>query len=434
MLKMGCAKVDITPKFPVFLRGYGARNELSHCIEERLEAGLMVLEQGKVKLLLVTIDNLGIGVNDCDKIYADLKKATGFDASHIYLCCSHTHFAPGLSNYYVTFNGGSIPIGMYPPEKRYYDFFIKKLIEGVKEAEACVEKVEIEEAQIPVSCVSFNRRPIVKGTNTVETNYVYPKNDSRYNFQDVDRELMVWRFKAGDKLKAIIGRFSCHPVTGGNEYYGVSADYPGYFQKFVSEYFGCPGYFILGSAGDVVPMRRQGTSRKDIGCVLASAIRLAELTFHKAGEFKLSEKIIKVPLKLRVKCSRKNAQALWDAKVAECSKKKDYDEALGWIAYKHEFVNTYPTDDVELPIRLMKLGTKILVGLPFEVLTSVGKGLRKACPNTILTSVTGGYEGYLPVASEYKQGGYEATWGPRFNKTAGNEILAAAIKAVKEFE
>ncbi|MBR4223017.1 MAG: neutral/alkaline non-lysosomal ceramidase N-terminal domain-containing protein, partial [Victivallales bacterium] len=416
MLKMGCAKVDITPKFQVFLRGYGARNCLSNEIEERLEAGIMILAQGKKKQLLITLDNLGINIRCCERIYADLKEATGFDASNTYLCCSHTHFAPGMEDYYVTFPGGDIPIGKYPAEKKYYTFWLKQIVAGIKEAEANLEQVELEETVIPVSSVSFNRRTIVKATGKVVTNYTWPtKTVADYDFQPVDTQFNVWRFKAGDKLKAIVGRFSCHPVTGGHNQYGVSADYPGYFQKYIREFFGCPGFFILGSAGDVVPMQRQGTARKDIGMILASAVRLAERTFQKAIDFKLGNETILVPLKLRVKCDRRKADALWNAAVEKARGEKDYDENLGWLAYKHSFVKMYPADDVEVPLRLMRLGTKVLVGMPFEVLTEIGLKLREACPEAVLTSITGGYDGYLPLAKEYKRGGYEATWGPRFN-------------------
>ena len=434
MFKMGCVKVDITPKFPVFLRGYGARNCLSNAIEEPLEAGVMVFQQGKKKQLLITVDNTGIDIEQCNRIYADLKAATGYDGKNTFLCASHTHFAPGFEHYTVTFPGGDIPLGRYPAEEKYYKFWLKQVVAGIAKAEANLEEVEIEEAVIPVSSVSFNRRTVVKETGKVETNYTWPTAKiDRYNIQPVDTDFNVWRFKAGDAIKAIIGRFSCHPVTGGQYFYGVSADYPGYFQKYIKEFFGCPGFFILGAAGDVVPMQRNGTARKDIGMILASAVRLAERKFQKASKPALDFAIVNVPLKLRVKCDRKKADALWNAALEKAKGEKEYDENLGWITYKYNFVKMYPSDDVEVPLRLMRLGTKVLVGMPFEVLTAIGVKLREACPNAVLTSITGGYEGYLPMSREYKRGGYEATWGPRFNFKAGEQMLAAAIKAVKEF-
>ena len=115
-IQLGCAKADITPKFPVYMRGYSSRNCLSNGVEEPLEAGVLVLQQGRTKLLVITLDNLGLERHCVQKLCADIEKATGFGEADTYLCCSHTHFAPGLSEFYVFRPDGTIPIGIYPPE------------------------------------------------------------------------------------------------------------------------------------------------------------------------------------------------------------------------------------------------------------------------------------------------------------------------------
>ena len=56
MLKMGCAKVDTTPDFPVYLRGYGFRNRQTDAIADRLETGVIALEQEGKTILLITAD------------------------------------------------------------------------------------------------------------------------------------------------------------------------------------------------------------------------------------------------------------------------------------------------------------------------------------------------------------------------------------------
>lgn len=434
MLKIGCAKVDITPDFPVYLRGYASRNELSNAIEERLSAGIMLLAQGRSRHLLLTVDSLGIGIRECERIYRDLEKATGYKEAQIYLACSHTHFAPGLDDDCVIRPGGKLKPGIYPAEPEYYPFFLGQLVRGIAEAEKSLEAVSLEETAIPVPSVLFNRRTIERKSGKVVTNYLYPENPEDYRFQPVDPELMVWRFKKTDGgIKAIVGRFGCHAVTGGRNQYAISADYPGYFQTFIQKEFGCPGYFLLGTAGDVVPLQRNGSSRQDIADVLVKSIRLAERTFHKVDEFKLEGTTIQVPVTLRVKCSRQDADKIL-AKVLKENEGANFDGdrcLLGVYAVHN--VKTYPKDRVELPLRLLRLGDRVLVGMPFEVLTEIGLRLRKSCPNAILTSITGGYEGYLPLAKDYRLGGYESTLGAQFNCRAGDDFLKAAIAAVKAF-
>jgi len=392
MLRIGCAKVDTTPDHPVYLRGYGARNALSNGIEERIHAGLMILEQEGQKVLLVTLDMIGINAETAQKVYKALEAETGFGEGNTYLCGSHSHFAPGLNKYRVSVPGGELPPGDYPADEAYCSFFIAQLVAGVREAQKNVEDVEVEEVEIPLPELLMNRRPIMKGTNKVETNYVYPlpPEDEKYDFQPVDPNLMVWRFRTSRGLKAILGRFSCHPVTGGYNFYGVSGDYPGYFQQYVSELFGCPAFFMLGSAGDAVPMQRENESRKDIGHIMAYAIRLAERRFRKAPEFSLDYKLIKLHVTPRTDVEPVNPNTV-------------------------------------LPMRFLHLGSKILVGMPFEVLTEIGLELRKACPNAILTSITGGYDGYLPLAKHQEQGGYEVEDGTEFIIGTGDAFLKTAI-------
>ena len=48
--KFGCAKADITPDYPCYLRGYASRNRLSDGIADRLEVGTMVFSGNRKKV------------------------------------------------------------------------------------------------------------------------------------------------------------------------------------------------------------------------------------------------------------------------------------------------------------------------------------------------------------------------------------------------
>ena len=434
MLRVGCSKVDITPDFPAFLRGYASRKGLSDGIEDRLSAGVMVLDQDGTRILLLTVDSIGIGIRYCERIYKAIGERFGYGEDRIYLASSHTHFAPGFSGYCVIFPDGELPVGKYPPDDRYYDLFIGRLLSGIAEAEKNLEDTEIEETEIPVPAVPFNRRTIKRSDGMVEMSWLYPDNPDDFEFQKVDPMMTVWRFKTHGVNKAILARFGCHPVTGGFDEYAISADYPGHFQTIVQREFGCPGFFLQGTAGDVVPMQRNGESRRDIAEILVRSIRLAERSFRKIESFKLAAKVVQVPAMLSTTCPREEVETHL-AKVFEDNSGDGFDvEKCIKGVYEYENAVAYPQDNTELPLRLMRLGDKVLVGMPFEVLTEIGLRLRKACPNAILTTITGGYEGYLPLAVDYPRGGYETTLGPYFQQGTGDRFLLAAIDAVKAFD
>jgi len=75
----------------------------------------------------------------------------------------------------------------------------------------------------------------------------------------------------------------------------------------------------------------------------------------------------------------------------------------------------------------VRLGDKVLVGVPFEVVSAIGLALKKACPNAVMTTLTGGNEMYLPTAADFQNGGYETEWGANFAPETGDNIAAAAI-------
>ena len=440
MLRLGCAKVDVIPDFPVFLHGYGARNQRADGIESPVEVGVLALEQDGRRVLLVTADMIGVFMDTARKIYAALEAKFGIAYPDIWLSCSHSHFCPALAGFGVTAAGG-LELGWYPQsQEHYFEFWMERLERCVEQALGSLREVTLEQVTIPVSGIAFNRRPVNKATGLVETNYTWPRGKAdKYDFQRIDETFSVWRFLADGKPVAILGRYSCHPVTGGQNQYAFSGDYPGYFKAAVQRLFGCPGFFLLGTAGDVVPMRRNGDSREDLGETLARAIRLNELRFRPAPEFRLETKLVEVPCHISRldNYDRSQREARWQAALAAASRdpKAPYNDALAAELYRYDISARYPdTVDPAIPIQLLRLGDSVLVGIPFEPLSQVGLAFNAACPNGVLVSLTGGQEGYLALASQFPHGGYETERGSDFAPGTGDAILAAAIQAVRDFQ
>ena len=435
MLKMGCAKIDVTPDFPVFLRGYGARKQKTALVEEPVEVGVIALEQNAKKVLMITVDNIGIQVEDCREVTARLRKEFGIGGADVMISCSHTHFAPGFTSYSVTFPDGELEQGIYPADKEYFEFWYAKTRIAVRAALDDMEAVSLDCAVIPVSGIAFNRRTVKKSDGLVQTNYLLPKNLDDFDFSPIDELFYVWRFNKGNRPKGILGRYSCHPVTGGAEFYGISADYPGYFKKCVQDEFGCPGFFLLGTAGDVVPMRRNGQSRRDLGEILARSIRLNELNFRKADDFTLATASFTVPGTLFRIANHDTMEKDYQAALADAKKHPhEYRPELAEASNRYMIAKRFADKKFDIPIQLLRLGCHVIVGLPFEVLTAIGLELRAACPEAVIASITGGYESYLPLASDFPKGGYETDDGANFEPETGNNILAACIREVKKFQ
>ena len=435
MFKMGCAKCDVTPEFPVYLRGYATRNKLTDKVEEPLEAGVIALQKNDKRVLLITADSIGIKQNDCRRIYAALQEKFNINYPDIIISSSHTHFAPCFHGCTVAGPGGELPIGALPPDEKYFEFFMQKLIPTVEHALQDLEEVELLQAEIPVSCVAFNRRTVRKRDGLVDTNYFYPANDSDYNFSDYDKTMHVWKFMRGTHPKAVLARYGCHPVTGGYDSNAISADYPGYFKRYIQQELGCPGFFMLGTAGDVVPMRRNGTSRRDIGLILASAVKLHDWAFRKAEDFTLKTtcETFEVVTPRLLDVTADDVEAEYAKLLSEARQQSKIHSDFFLYSLVRGFYLENQGATAELQYQILQLGGKKLVILPFEVFTIVGQKIREAIPNAVVVSCSGGSECYLPLQEDFAKGGYETLTGTRLAQDTGDKLLAMVIEKLKTF-
>src|ERR1044071_3511065 len=98
LLSIGVARIDITPKEPIRLHGYGGRRSNSVGVAQHLFAKALALgtdRQGAS--VLFAVDNLAVSGAVTDEVAARLKKKAGIKREQIGLCSSHTHSAPMLT-------------------------------------------------------------------------------------------------------------------------------------------------------------------------------------------------------------------------------------------------------------------------------------------------------------------------------------------------
>ena len=74
MIRAGVDKIDITPHVGIDLSGYSARTGSSVGIHDRLYAKSLVLDDGKITLIIITLDIIGISQELNRKIISRLAK------------------------------------------------------------------------------------------------------------------------------------------------------------------------------------------------------------------------------------------------------------------------------------------------------------------------------------------------------------------------
>src|SRR2546427_8525978 len=90
-LRVGIAKVKITPAEPVMLAGYGSRNKLSEGVAADLHARALAIDDGTSKTVIVTADIIAFGPVTGRAIKAEAMKRFGLPEERILLVGSHTH-------------------------------------------------------------------------------------------------------------------------------------------------------------------------------------------------------------------------------------------------------------------------------------------------------------------------------------------------------
>jgi len=437
-LKIGCAVREITPNYPVWQDGYASRSQPSDAVSEPISIGCLSLATASKTVLIFTCDLLGIETQNCAMLYQEISAATGIGYPDIFICCSHTHFTPNLNPIMLY----SPELGLVPPDERFVADFHTKMREAAAESLRNQQAVRLETVRIEVPSVLFNRRTLTREEKVI-TNFLYPENAADYKFNPTDSELTVLRFVNDLGVQAVLANFGCHPVTGGDNHYAISADYPFYFRRYLSEAWHCPVFFTLGAAGDTVPRLRGGNSRwrgvnsrQLIGQSLANPVLLAERMFAKESP-ELQTDFFTLPVKTIIATdANQTTTELEAARQAFLplfqSPPESPDDAFRTA--QQTFINAlirahrarlYPENQFEIKIQTLKIGHTLLAAFPFEVLSEISLQLKAEIPGFVLSSCSGGYQGYLPLAYEYARGGYEATENStHFEIGAADRLLA----------
>lgn len=452
MLRFGCATRDITPDRPVWMGGYANRDGPSTGVSEPILAGCIAVRAGEGQVgegrtdggesaLIVTLDLVGVHDAAARALAGRIAEGTGVPAERILLACSHTHYAPaaGLQRIHRPRVGWN---GINDADAVYVDEMTTRVVEACAEAVGRLAPGTVEVLRTRVPQVHYNRR-IRQPDGSVATTFRYPDGTAPAAvLSPTDDRLTALRFRATDTgaAGAILVHFGCHTVTGDRHGNGtsllVSSDFVHYLRSALADEYGCPVFFAQASAGDVVPMRRLGESRRWIGETLAHAVLLGERAFRPV----VAERVDVTWDELRARVRHDltgdpeaRLQAAADQLRAapggqDEAVRDEYLEALH-LAYA---ARRWPEGSFAVRIQQLRIGDLPLVALPFEALAELGLRVAERFPDALVISYANGYEGYLPFRHDLAAGGYEAQIGSaHFEPGTAERILDAVLRGLE---
>ena len=164
-IKLGYARIDITPTESVPLRGYGNSSIRMHTnVLDPLFATCLAFEdESGSKALIYTLDLCSLVPIYPTHIRDELCAATGVSADRILASCTHNHSSPDMANT----EQESVP--------RYVEFLKNQMIAAAKEAMADMKPATAQIGRIHVQGLNHVRRYVLQDGTYCGDNYGHPK-------------------------------------------------------------------------------------------------------------------------------------------------------------------------------------------------------------------------------------------------------------------
>jgi neutral ceramidase len=263
--------------------------------------------------------------------------------------------------------------------------------------------------------MAFTLPPEVRATRRTEgdpqgslrVTFTFPPEEEALAFGPIDPEMLVLRVEktTGEMVGSIVN-FACHPVSIYPHLpYSISADFPAYTAQVVEQMEGGTCLFVLGTAGDIVPIERGEVPRQRIGKALGGEA-LRRLQFAATSSdvtLAADKKSIEFPLK----------EAPESGQTAEGDKRQEH---------------------LTTEIQLLRIGNIYLLGLPGEILVELGLEIKKraALENLFIVTLSNDTIGYVCHGQAYDEGGYESGTGTNLAKGAGEIMVREALDLIDQ--
>jgi len=365
-LRAGAAKVDITPADVEGFVVTGHRRTV-HGVRDPLRAGVLVLDDGKTRAAIVTLDTIAAWDDMVKLLRERIETEIDIPAANIMIATSHNHSGPA-----------------FIADSDWGRELIDKIGTAAQQAHDSLRTVTVGYGEDKIG-FSVNRRKVIDGRAVARLN---PDGIN-------DPRVKVLRFDDGQSLDpvAVIMHAVCHPCffTWGdqgsppypNGYPKMSADFPGEAQTFVERCYDgkTSALFLQGCAGDIRPNLPGFPYR----CADEADIQWAGRDLGSAVIRTLAANVTREQLRER--------PTYYPLRVANT-------------------VVSLPGKEQRQTAELqaMKIGPYLLLTMPGEPMVEYGFRLEQAIADRAVPIIIGyanGNLGYIATAASYAEGGYE---------------------------
>ena len=399
----------ISPEVGTLLAGYGD-NDVSEGKYDDLIASGLCIDDGSNRVMLVSLDLLGLDYDSIREIRRRISVETGVSEGGIMVSCTHTHQGPHTRMYAKrnAIAGEKSVIDERPDsiDSKYMEFLFSRLASAAKAMAAGPWKT-CRVGYYSQSCDENRNRRYTTSENRASFNAHRPFLH-RISDGIADKELgTVVLLDGRNRPVYVIGNYAAHALTAHAPGYGglrISSDFPGFYRRYIESETGAKAMFVQGAAGDLVS--------KDDECGNAAA--------RKVGENLAMASLIGVISVQR--CYERYVLAKprvgWELRSFTSPLRKKWRDMTG---------QAEQTFDVQC----LAVGDICFVGFPGELVTELGLEVKWNSPfaRTYIAYLATGYCGYLTPANLMAAGGYEAQ-SQRFASRDTLKMVKTAVDAM----
>ncbi|MFN7926039.1 MAG: neutral/alkaline non-lysosomal ceramidase N-terminal domain-containing protein [Bryobacteraceae bacterium] len=372
-------KVDITPKTPKWLMGYGARQNTA--VHDPIFHRIVAMDDGRTRMLLVSTDVCVFSPTVYDDAARRIQKETGVTPANFLWTVTHTHSAPEVGPpgiYTVLLKGRSD----HAVDTEYTEQIVGMLVQGAKDALAKLEPARVA-IGTGMAMANINRRARdVDGKISLGLNPDGP----------VDRQIGLIRLERPDGSPIVlIANYAMHGTVLSGRWMEISGDAQGIVAGYVEQKLGAPMLYVNGAAGNIAPIYSVYNDPKSGHLTQFNVL--------------LGDKILAANKVLGAGTAE---VTLWSGeKIVETPRKPGLDWVDDLASYNRMSSNGTPL--VRLPIRFWKINDLAIWSAPVEMFCEISMTVRNQSPfaNTFYFGYTNGWIGYLPTKAGFAEGGYE---------------------------
>ena len=418
--RAGAATSNITPWLGISSNG-GRQDRVPQHVHDELHARALVLDDGRTRLALVTVDSCVVPRQIFDAAKKLVHQHTGLPIENMLMSATHTHTAATAT-----------PVFQSEADAEYLSFLTRKIADSVRIALNNLEPARIGWGVGKVPQHVFNRRWKMKpgtippnpfgGIDQVRMNPPVGSPDLIEPAGPTDPDLTVISVRALDgRAIALLANYSLHYVGAGH----FSADYFGAFADRIQQLLGADrqdppfvGILSNGASGNInnidfrqkrpadPPFSRMKAVANDVA---AEALRVSSSSLRHDW-VPLSVRQIEIELGVRRPTAEERDRARRIMVRAQGPSMKTAEEIY---ARETVLIGEYPSK-VPVILQALRIGDLGIAAIPCEVFVEIGLEIKKKSPfvTTFTTSLANGYNGYLPTPEHHRLGGYE-TWRAR---------------------